>query len=561
MAGELARAGHRVTVFEALHDAGGVLVYGIPEFRLPKSILVAEVAYLERLGVEFRMNFIVGKTATIDDLRAEGYEAFFIGTGAGLPNFMKIPGENLVGVYSANEYLTRVNLMRAYDFPNYDTPVFPGRRAAVIGGGNVAMDSVRTAKRLGAEQALIIYRRSRAEMPARDRGGPSRRGGRHRVPLPDDADRYIGDEHGRVKAMECLRMELGEPDASGRRRPVPVPGLGVHDRGRPRRRGHRPEPEPAHPPDDPGPQRREMGHDRRRLGDHGDLPPGRLLRRRHRPGRGDRHPGHGRRPDGRRRHGPSPQGRSRRSGLRPINIRGDPVHEENPFCRARAHRRRALGRVLLRRTAGRARRPHPDQRRLSTTMSAKQPRAEALAVAGGKIVFVGDSRKALTRRGGATRVVDLGGRMVLPAFQDSHIHLVMGGVELLACNIAELATKEAVFARIRDYAAAHPDLPWITGGGWDLPLFPQANPRKEDLDALVPDRPAVLDSADGHCCLGQLAGPGPGRRHPGHAGPGRRPHRARPEDGRADGDPAGERGRPRRVASSPPSGPWTISTD
>jgi predicted amidohydrolase YtcJ len=135
-----------------------------------------------------------------------------------------------------------------------------------------------------------------------------------------------------------------------------------------------------------------------------------------------------------------------------------------------------------------------------TTMSAKQPRAEALAVAGGKIVFVGDSRKALTRRGGATRVVDLGGRMVLPAFQDSHIHLVMGGVELLACNIAELATKEAVFARIRDYAAAHPDLPWITGGGWALPLFPQANPRKEDLDALVPDRPAVLDSADGHSC-------------------------------------------------------------
>jgi predicted amidohydrolase YtcJ len=135
-----------------------------------------------------------------------------------------------------------------------------------------------------------------------------------------------------------------------------------------------------------------------------------------------------------------------------------------------------------------------------TTMSAKQPRAEALAVAGGKIVFVGDSRKALARRGGATRVVDLGGRMVLPAFQDSHIHLVMGGVELLACNIAELATKEAVFARIREYAAAHPDLPWITGGGWALPLFPQANPRKEDLDALVPDRPAVLDSADGHSC-------------------------------------------------------------
>jgi glutamate synthase (NADPH/NADH) small chain len=223
VAGELARRGHGVTVFEALHEAGGVLIYGIPEFRLPKSILDAEVSYLERLGVEFRMNFIVGKTATVDDLKAEGYDVVFIGTGAGLPNFMKIPGENLVGVYSANEYLTRVNLMRAYDFPRYDTPVFPGRRAAVIGGGNVAMDSVRTAKRLGAEEAIIIYRRSRIEMPARveevyhaEEEGIAF----HFLTVPT---RYIGDEHGRVRAMECLRMELGEPDASGRRRPVPVP--------------------------------------------------------------------------------------------------------------------------------------------------------------------------------------------------------------------------------------------------------------------------------------------------------------------------------------------------
>jgi glutamate synthase (NADPH/NADH) small chain len=223
-ASELARAGHRVTIFEALHDAGGVLIYGIPEFRLPKAILVAEVAYLERLGVELRMNFIVGKTATVDDLRADGYDAFFIGSGAGLPNFMKIPGENLVGVYSANEYLTRVNLMRAYDFPRYDTPVFPGRRVAVIGGGNVAMDSVRTAKRLGAKQALIIYRRSRAEMPARvEEVHHAEEEGIefHFLTVPT---RYIGDAHGRVKAMECLRMELGEPDASGRRRPVPVAG-------------------------------------------------------------------------------------------------------------------------------------------------------------------------------------------------------------------------------------------------------------------------------------------------------------------------------------------------
>lgn len=224
VAGELARAGYRVTIFEALHEAGGVLIYGIPEFRLPKSILVAEVAYLERLGVEFRLNFIVGLTATIDDLRADGYEAVFIGSGAGLPNFMKIPGENLIGVYSANEYLTRVNLMRAYDFPRYDTPVFPGRRAAVIGGGNVAMDSVRTAKRLGAEQALIIYRRSRAEMPARveEIHHAEEEGiGFHFLTTPT---RYIGDGHGRLKAMECLRMELGEPDESGRRRPVPVAG-------------------------------------------------------------------------------------------------------------------------------------------------------------------------------------------------------------------------------------------------------------------------------------------------------------------------------------------------
>ncbi len=224
VAGELARHGHRVTVFEALHEAGGVLVYGIPEFRLPKSILVAEVAYLERLGVEFRMNFVVGLTATIDDLRADGYEAVFVGSGAGLPNFMKIPGENLVGVFSANEYLTRVNLMRAYDFPRYDTPVFPGRRAAVIGGGNVAMDSVRTAKRLGAERALIIYRRSRAEMPARvEEVHHAEEEGIefHFLTAPI---RYIGDERGRLKAMECLRMELGEPDASGRRRPVPVAG-------------------------------------------------------------------------------------------------------------------------------------------------------------------------------------------------------------------------------------------------------------------------------------------------------------------------------------------------
>ena len=223
-AGELAKKGHAVTIFEALHEPGGVLIYGIPEFRLPKAILKAEVDYLRRLGVEIKYNFVVGKTAAVDDLKARGYEAFFIGTGAGLPNFMKIAGENLVGVYSANEYLTRVNLMRAYDFPAYDTPVFRARNAAVIGGGNVAMDSVRTAKRLGAERAMIIYRRSRREMPAREEevAHAEEEGIEfHFLTVPI---RYEGDACGRLASMTCLRMELGEPDASGRRRPVPVPG-------------------------------------------------------------------------------------------------------------------------------------------------------------------------------------------------------------------------------------------------------------------------------------------------------------------------------------------------
>ncbi len=224
VAGDLAKAGHRVTIFEALHVSGGVLAYGIPEFRLPKAILEAEVNYLKTLGVEFRMNFVVGKTATVDDLKKEGYQAFFIGAGAGLPNFMKIPGENLVGVYSANEYLTRVNLMRAYAFPEYDTPVFAGRRAAVIGGGNVAMDSVRTAKRLGAERAMIIYRRSRTEMPARTEEVHHAEEEGIEFQLLTTPVRYFGDERGRVRAMECQRMGLGEPDASGRRRPVPIEG-------------------------------------------------------------------------------------------------------------------------------------------------------------------------------------------------------------------------------------------------------------------------------------------------------------------------------------------------
>ena len=224
VAGDLAKLGHKVTIFEALHESGGVLIYGIPEFRLPKAILKAEVDYLRRLGVEIRTSFVVGLTATIDDLRGDGYEAFFIGSGAGLPNFMKIPGENLVGVYSANEYLTRVNLMRAYAFPDYDTPVLKARTAAVIGGGNVAMDSVRTAKRLGAERAVIVYRRSRTEMPARIEEIHHAEEEGIEFQLLTTPIRYFGDAHGQVRTMECQKMGLGEPDSSGRRRPLPIEG-------------------------------------------------------------------------------------------------------------------------------------------------------------------------------------------------------------------------------------------------------------------------------------------------------------------------------------------------
>jgi len=224
VAGDLAKLGHAVTIFEALHEAGGVLIYGIPEFRLPKAILGAEIDYLRRLGVAVRTSFVVGLTATIDDLRAQGFEAFFIGSGAGLPGFMNIPGENLVGVLSANEYLTRVNLMRGYAFPVYDTPVPRAGTAAVIGGGNVAMDSVRTAKRLGAERAVIVYRRSRAEMPARIEEIHHAEEEGIEFQFLSTPVRCLGDERGRLRAIECLRMELGEPDASGRRRPVPVPG-------------------------------------------------------------------------------------------------------------------------------------------------------------------------------------------------------------------------------------------------------------------------------------------------------------------------------------------------
>ncbi|RKY79176.1 glutamate synthase (NADPH), homotetrameric [candidate division KSB1 bacterium] len=223
VAGDLAKMGHSVTLFEALHATGGVLVYGIPEFRLPKDILKKETEVLAKLGVEIQTDYVIGITEMVDEL-LDRYQAIFIGTGAGLPYFMNIPGENLNGVYSANEFLTRNNLMRAYLFPQWDTPIKPSRNVAVIGGGNTAMDAVRIAKRLGAENAYLIYRRSRAEMPARDEEIHHAQEEGIIFHLLENPIRIIGDEKGWVKEIELIRMELGEPDESGRRRPIPVKG-------------------------------------------------------------------------------------------------------------------------------------------------------------------------------------------------------------------------------------------------------------------------------------------------------------------------------------------------
>lgn len=224
VAADLALMGHKVTIFEALHKAGGVLIYGIPEFRLPKDIVASEVKYLTDLGVEINTSFVVGKLDTVDELFEEGYDSVFIGTGAGLPNFMRIEGENLKGVYSANEYLTRSNLMRGYAFPDYDTPIFSGKNVAVLGGGNTAMDSVRTAKRLGADHATIVYRRSRNEMPARTEEIHHAEEEGIEFKLLTNPVKFIGDEDGWLTHMECVEMELGEPDSSGRRRPVAIEG-------------------------------------------------------------------------------------------------------------------------------------------------------------------------------------------------------------------------------------------------------------------------------------------------------------------------------------------------
>jgi len=223
-AADLAKLGHSVTIFEALHIAGGVLMYGIPEFRLPKEIVQAEVDYVASLGVKIELDSVVGKLVTIDELLNNGYHAVFLGTGAGLPMFLNIPGENLNGVYSANEFLTRVNLMKAYLFPEYDTPVKVGKKVAVVGGGNVAMDSARCALRLGAKEVYIVYRRSEAEMPARREEVENAKEEGIQFKLLTNPKKFLGGEQNWVVGMECYEMELGEPDDSGRRRPVVKPG-------------------------------------------------------------------------------------------------------------------------------------------------------------------------------------------------------------------------------------------------------------------------------------------------------------------------------------------------
>lgn len=228
VAGDLIIKGHEVTVFEAFHKPGGVLVYGIPEFRLPKDIVYSEVNFLERLGAKLECNVVVGKTSTIDELFKQGYDAVYIGVGAGLPRFLNIPGENLIGIYSANEYLTRANLMKAYLFPKYDTPLAVGKNVVVFGAGNVAMDSARTAMRMGADRVRIVYRRSREEMPARVEEIHHAEQEGIEFHLLTAPTRFLGDGDGRVTGVECQEMELGEPDESGRRRPVPIEGSKFH---------------------------------------------------------------------------------------------------------------------------------------------------------------------------------------------------------------------------------------------------------------------------------------------------------------------------------------------
>jgi glutamate synthase (NADPH/NADH) small chain len=223
-AADLAKMGHKVTMFESLHVAGGVLMYGIPEFRLPKAIVQGEVEYVKSLGVEIKLNSVIGKINTVDELMKEEYDAVFLGSGAGLPMFLHCPGENMNGIYSANEFLTRTNLMKAYLFPEYDTPIKKGKRVAVVGGGNVAMDSARCALRLGAEEVYIVYRRSREELPARLEEVENAEEEGVIFKFLTNPKQFIGNDEGWVTGIECYEMELGEPDDSGRRRPIEKPG-------------------------------------------------------------------------------------------------------------------------------------------------------------------------------------------------------------------------------------------------------------------------------------------------------------------------------------------------
>lgn len=223
-AADLAKMGHKVTIFEALHTPGGVLVYGIPQFRLPKEIVQNEVNYVRSLGVDLNLDSVIGRIETVDELLNNGFDAVFLGTGAGLPTFLGVPGENLGGIYSANEFLTRTNLMKAYLFPKYDTPIKVGKNVAIIGGGNVAMDSARCALRLGAEQVTVVYRRSKIELPARREEVENAEEEGILFKFLTNPIRFTGNEKGSVTAMECNEMELGEPDASGRRRPIPKKG-------------------------------------------------------------------------------------------------------------------------------------------------------------------------------------------------------------------------------------------------------------------------------------------------------------------------------------------------
>jgi len=224
VAADLVKMGHSVTIFEALHVAGGVLMYGIPEFRLPKEIVQNEVEFVKSLGAELILDAVIGKIDSVDELLESGYDAVFLGTGAGLPMFMNLPGENLCGIYSANEFLTRTNLMKAYLYPEYDTPLGMGRKVAVVGGGNVAMDSARCALRLGAKEVYVIYRRSEAEMPARREEVENAMEEGIIFKFLTNPTGFLGDGRGWVSAMECIQMELGEPDDSGRRRPIPIQG-------------------------------------------------------------------------------------------------------------------------------------------------------------------------------------------------------------------------------------------------------------------------------------------------------------------------------------------------